>query len=105
MKKLILAAGLFATVAALPAFAGTSCDDVKASIAKKLDGKGVKHYSLDAVAAADVKGQKVIGTCSGGTKKIVYARGMAKVEAPAAEAKGSVVPSAGDKVEMKKPVK
>lgn len=81
MKKLILLAGLFASVAALPAFAGTPCDDVKAMIAKKLDGKGVKNYSLEAVAAADVKGQKVIGSCEGGAKKIVYSRGAAKAEA------------------------
>jgi len=93
MKKMILVAGLFATVAALPVFAGTSCDDVKASIAKKLDGKGVKHYTLDTVAAADVKGQKVVGTCDAGAKKITYARGAAKAEAKAeakTEAKAEV---------------
>ncbi|GEM_PF-466356 len=90
MKKLILVAGLFATVAALPVFAGTPCDDVKAQIAKKLDGKGVKNYTLDAVAAADVKDHKVVGSCEAGSKKIVYARGAAKAEAKAevkAEAK------------------
>ena len=83
MKKLILVAGLFATVAALPVFAGTPCDDVKAGIAKKLDGKGVKNYTLDAVAAADAKGKKVVGSCEAGAKKIVYARGAAKAEAKA----------------------
>lgn len=83
MKKLILVAGVFATMAALPVFAGTPCDDVKAMIAKKLDGKGVKNYSLDAVAAADVKGQRVVGSCEAGAKKIVYSRGAAKAEAKA----------------------
>ncbi len=84
MKNLIRGAGVFATVAALPVFAGTPCDDVKAGIAKKLDGKGVKGYTLEAVAAADVKDQKVVGTCDAGAKKIVYSRGAAKAEAKAA---------------------
>lgn len=84
MKMLILVAAVFASVTALPVMAGTPCDDVKAMIAKKLDGKGVKNYSLEAVAAADVKGQKVIGSCEAGTKKIVYSRGVAKAEAKTA---------------------
>jgi len=83
MKKLILAVGLVATFAALPVIAGTPCDDVKAQIAKKLDGKGVKNYTLEAVAAADVKDQKVVGSCDAGARKIVYARGAAKAEAKA----------------------
>ena len=91
MKKLILAVGLVATFAALPVIAGTPCDDVKAQIAKKIDGKGVKNYTLEAVAAADVKDQKVVGSCDAGAKKIVYSRGAAaKAEAKAevkAEAK------------------
>ncbi|MFI4981516.1 MAG: DUF1161 domain-containing protein, partial [Nevskiales bacterium] len=31
-------------------------------------------YSLDVVPAADVKDQKVVGSCEGGAKKIVYKR-------------------------------
>jgi hypothetical protein len=57
--------------------AATSCDDVKATIAAKLDAKGVAGYSLDAVANDAVGDGKVIGSCDGGTKKIVYARGAA----------------------------
>jgi hypothetical protein len=98
MKKIILAAGLVAAFAALPVFAGTPCDDVKAQIAKKLDGKGVKNYMLEAVAAADVKSQKVVGSCEAGAKKIVYARGVAEAEAKA-EAKGEAKAEA--KVEAK----
>lgn len=81
MKKLILAVGLAASFIALPVIAGTPCDDVKAGIAKKLDDKGVKNYTLEAVASADVKDQKVVGSCDAGAKKIVYARGAAKAEA------------------------
>lgn len=88
MKKIIMAVGLIATFAALPVLAGTPCDDVKAQIAKKLDGKGVKGYSLDAVAAADAKDKKVVGSCEGGAKKIVYARGAGKsAKAEKAESK------------------
>lgn len=111
MKKMILVAGILASVVALPVFAGTPCDDVKAGIAKKLDGKGVKGYTLDVVAAADVKEQKVVGSCDGGAKKIVYARGAAKAgkteakhEAKAAEAAPAAAASPAPAPAMKGPV-
>ena len=54
---------------------GKNCDELKTEIAAKLDAKGVKNYALAIVAAADVKeGAKVVGSCEGGTKKIVYTR-------------------------------
>ena len=54
---------------------GKNCDELKKEIADKLDAKGVKDYTLDIVATADVKeGTKVVGSCEGGTKKIVYSR-------------------------------
>ena len=59
------------------ASAGTPCDEVKASIAAKLDAKGVKDYALDVVATAEVADQKVVGSCEAGAKKIVYKRGGA----------------------------
>lgn len=52
-----------------------SCDDVKADIGAKLDAKGVKGYTLDVVPADQAGDQKVVGTCEGGAKKIVYKRG------------------------------
>ena len=58
-----------------PAFAAKACDELKAEIAKKMDGKGVKAYALDVVATADVGDKKVVGSCEGGAKKIVYTRG------------------------------
>ena len=57
-----------------PAFAAKSCDELKAEIAKKMDANGVKAYSLDAVATADVADKKVVGGCDGGSKKVVYTR-------------------------------
>lgn len=82
-KIIVTATALIASLLALPALA-TPCDQVKAEIAKKIDAKGVKAYTLDAIAAADVKDQKVVGVCEGGKMKIVYARGAAKAAAPAA---------------------
>ena len=73
MKKLI--AGLVLSLAVVPAFAQKSCEELKSEIAKKLDDKAVKNYQLDIVANGDVKDQKVVGSCEGGKKKIVYKKG------------------------------
>ena len=55
--------------------AAKPCDELKKEIADKLDAKGVKGYTLDVLASADVKeGATVVGSCDGGTKKIVYTR-------------------------------
>jgi len=53
----------------------TPCDSVKDQIDAKIKAKGVKTYTLDVVPAADVKDQKVVGSCEGGARKIVYKRG------------------------------
>ena len=72
MKHRIAIAALFGLTAA-SAFA-TPCDEVKSQIDTKVKGHGVKAYTLDVVAAADVKDQKVVGSCEGGKKKVVYKR-------------------------------
>ena len=58
-----------------PAFAAKSCDELKTEIEAKIKGHGVATYTLDVVASADVKDQKVVGSCEGGAKKIVYKKG------------------------------
>ncbi len=55
------------------ALASKPCEELKGEIAKKLDDKGVKGYTLE-IVANDKDGDKVVGTCEGGTKKIVYSR-------------------------------
>ena len=60
---------LFAT---MPALAAKSCDVLKDEIEAKLKAKNVQGYSLEVVASADVKEQKVVGSCEAGSKKIVY---------------------------------
>jgi hypothetical protein len=50
------------------------CEELKGEIAAKLDAKGVKNYELNIVANDEVSDQKVVGSCEGGSKKIVYKR-------------------------------
>ena len=53
-----------------------ACEELKTEIAAKLDAKGVKNYTLTIVAAGEVKEtDKVVGSCDGNTKRIVYTRG------------------------------
>lgn len=89
MNKLMLSICL----ALLPLSALADCTDLKARIDKQLKAKGVKSYSLDivltenldAALAASAKAAKkstsptakpgkVVGTCEGGTKRIIYRR-------------------------------
>jgi hypothetical protein len=64
-----------------------SCDDLKSEISKKLDAKGVTSYSLDAVDKGKEGDGKVVGTCDGGTKSLVYSRTTASQAKPADEKK------------------
>ena len=52
-----------------------TCEDLKAEIDGKLRAKGVKAFTLDIVPAADVKTEKIVGSCEAGAKKITYKRG------------------------------
>jgi len=73
MKHLILSAALLALAA--PTFAASkSCDELKSEIAAKLDEKKVAGYQLEIVEADKVGDGKVVGSCDGGKKKIVYSK-------------------------------
>ena len=74
MNKLVAAALL--VMFATPAFAAKPCEELKSEIDAKLKAKGVENSTLEIVAEADVKdGQgQVVGSCEGGTKRIVYKR-------------------------------
>ncbi|MFJ3470790.1 DUF1161 domain-containing protein [Pseudomonas sp. NPDC090203] len=74
MKKILLAVGLL-SIAGTTMAAGKSCDDVKAEIDAKIKAKGVSSYTLEAVDKGSAAGGKVVGTCDGGSKEIVYKRG------------------------------
>ncbi len=55
--------------------AGKPCEELKSEIAGKIDAKGASGYSLEVVAKGAAADGKVVGTCEGGTKEIVYKRG------------------------------
>lgn len=63
-----------AAAAATPAWAAKSCDELKSEISAKLDGKKVSGYTLDVVTPDQVGDKRVVGSCEGGAKKIVYTR-------------------------------
>jgi len=91
------------TLAAALVFAGTygfaqsaqtapttrkSCEDLKAEIAKKMDAKGAVGYTLDSVdKGKESPDGKIVGSCDGGTKNIVYTRGAATTQAKVADEK------------------
>jgi Protein of unknown function (DUF1161) len=65
--------------------AAKPCEELKSEIATKLDGKGVKSYSLEIVPKDQDAEGKVVGSCEGGTKKIVYRRTATPPQSPAKE--------------------
>ena len=52
------------------------CNELKGEIDAKIKKNGVEKFTLDIVEMdAQITEGKVVGTCDGGTKKIVYKRG------------------------------
>ena len=74
MKKFLLAVGLLSMAGTVLA-AGKPCEELKSEIAAKIDAKGASGYSLEVVDKGASTDAKVVGTCEGGTKEIVYKRG------------------------------
>ena len=74
MKRVVLAVLVGCVyLTATAAFAATKpCEELKAEIDAKLQANGVKNYTLEIVPTDQVKDEKVVGTCAGGTKKIIY---------------------------------
>jgi hypothetical protein len=78
MGKLIVAAVVLgvAMVSSAPALAQRkACEELKAEIDAKIRKNGVEKFTLDIVDQAAQADGKVVGTCDGGAKKIVYRRG------------------------------
>jgi hypothetical protein len=82
--KVLAAVGVLLFVS-VPAHAQgpKACEELKDEIAKKLDAKGVKGYTLEIVAKDKDAEGKVVGTCDGGTKKILYSKASAPAATPA----------------------
>jgi hypothetical protein len=51
------------------------CEELKAEIDAKIKKNGVTTFTLEIVDANAQADGKVVGTCDGGAKKIVYKRG------------------------------
>jgi len=93
MRTLVTVAGLL-LVLTVCAQAAKPCEELKDEIAKKMDASGVKSYSLDIIPTEKVKdGEgKVVGSCDGGTKKIVYSKTTTSSAKQEAAASGSAEP-------------
>ena len=75
MVKLIAAAVVVGLVISGPALAQRKdCEELKGEIEAKIKKNGVEKFSLEVVDADKQAEGKVVGTCDGGTKKIVYKR-------------------------------
>jgi hypothetical protein len=71
---------LFIAFVAIPFASGHAakpCEELKAEIAAKLEAKGVKDYMLEITPNDQTGDKKVVGSCDGGTRKIVYSKGAA----------------------------
>ena len=76
MVKLIAAAVVIGLAFSGPALAQRKdCGELRGEIEAKIKKNGVDKFSLDVVEAEKQAEGKVVGTCDGGTKKIVYKRG------------------------------
>lgn len=81
----IVAVSLFASVSAFGQ-AAKPCEELKTEIAKKLEANNVKLYSLEIVTKDKEVEGKVVGSCEGGTKKIVYRKTSTPPQTPATQA-------------------
>ena len=86
MRSLVTIAVLLFVAVSAYAQAPKPCEELKAEIAKKLEANSVKSYSLEIVAKDKDAEGKVVGSCEGGTKKIVYRRTSTPPQTPATEA-------------------
>jgi hypothetical protein len=77
MARLIAAAAVAVGMAVSgPALAQRKdCGELKGEIEAKIKKNGVEKFSLDVMDKDAQADGKVVGTCDGGTKKIVYKRG------------------------------
>ena len=74
----ILALGAALLMLGTPDLAKKPCDELKSDSEAKLQAKGVKNYTLEIKSTEETKelkeGSAIVGSCDGGTKKIVFTR-------------------------------
>ncbi|TPG87678.1 DUF1161 domain-containing protein [Pseudomonas mandelii] len=76
MKRFALAViccALATSAVAVTLVAPKSCEELKAEIEAKIQANKVSSYTLEIVTNDEVHDQNmVVGSCEGGTKKIIY---------------------------------
>jgi Protein of unknown function (DUF1161) len=87
MRTLATIGALLLVAASAHAQGTKPCEELKTEIAAKLDAKGVTQYTLEIVAKDKDADGKVVGTCEGGAKKIMYSKTAAAPESAAPKAK------------------
>jgi hypothetical protein len=76
MVKMIAAAVVVGMAVSGPALAQRKdCGELKGEIEAKIKKNGVDKFSLEVLEKDAQADGKVVGTCDGGEKKIVYKRG------------------------------
>ena len=76
MVRLMVAAAVLGLSVSGSAWAQKKdCAELKGEIEAKIKKNGVEKFSLDVVDANAQAAGKVVGTCDGGAKKIVYKKG------------------------------
>lgn len=78
MKKILLALGCTLFISSLSY--ADNCEQVKATIAEKIEANGVVTFTLEAVEKGTSTEGKVVGVCGGGTKDIIYTRGASSTQ-------------------------
>lgn len=91
--KMIAAISVLLLVPGFVAAQAKSCDDLKSEIAKKIEANGVTSYSLDIMDKDAQTDGKLVGTCGGGAKKIVYSKTAAAGDSPAPTQAAAPAPS------------
>ena len=74
MKNLTAVATVLAFLAAPAAAQVKPCEELKSEIEAKITQKGATGFTLTIVAKDAPEEGKVVGTCDGGKKKILYKR-------------------------------
>jgi hypothetical protein len=74
MIRLVIAAMVFGVYGTAWA-QKKSCDELKTEIQAKIKKNGVEKFSVEVVDKDAQSEGKVVGTCDGGAKKLVYKKG------------------------------
>jgi Protein of unknown function (DUF1161) len=84
-----------------------ACDQLKTTLAARIEASGVRGYSLEVVPASTPvpAGAKAIGNCEGGERKVLYRRWGGASAAAGAQAAAAPASAAAPSVAPEPPVK